>query len=328
MRFISTDIKINFIVAYVIGSFGILFSLLGVLHVAFTAIIPILVMFVFLAINIKFRSKHFVANEQLGDSFYYLGFLFTLTSLMTGLIGFWGAIDVETKLLGQFGVAISTTIIGLAGRIILSQFRRPTEELTQAAETQLAQNVREFKIQLDSSIDMYRQFTLDLKSENEKTFQDHTAQYTSYLKRSIEEFGKTNLEIINEVKKASDEFLNIKDSIKDFNAVTNNLTQNLSLMNKDIQSINSGIKTVVNIFDKNDNNSLANIKEGLETLSSTIKQKSENIENYQDKISKSLDVINTQRDDLDKEIDKSRDTIKKTYEAMAHMTKFLHDKLK
>ena len=83
MRFISTDIKINFIVAYIIGTLGILSSLFGVLHISFTAIIPILVMFIFLIINIKFKSKYFVANEQLGDSFYYLGFLFTLTSLMT-----------------------------------------------------------------------------------------------------------------------------------------------------------------------------------------------------------------------------------------------------
>ena len=70
----STDIKINFIVAYIIGTLGILSSLFGVLHISFTAIIPILVMFIFLIINIKFRSKHFIANEQLGDSFYYLGF--------------------------------------------------------------------------------------------------------------------------------------------------------------------------------------------------------------------------------------------------------------
>jgi methyl-accepting chemotaxis protein len=327
MRFISTDIKTNFFIAYVVGSLGIFLSIPDSISAAFTAIIPITVMFIFLIIT-KFRSKHFIATEQLGDSFYYLGFLFTLTSLMAGLLSFWGNVDVGNQLLGQFGVAISTTIIGLTGRIILSQFRRPTEELTQAAETQLAQNVREFKIQLDSSIDMYKQFTLELKNQNEKTFQDHTEQYTSYLKRSIEEFGKTNLEIIGEVKKASNEFLNIKDSLKNFNETTNNLTQNLSLMNKDIQSVSTGLKNVVTIFESSENNSVSNIKDGLAKLSLSIKDNSENINNYQIKISKSLGLINSQRDELEKEIDKSKDTVKKTYEAMAHMTKFLYDKLK
>ena len=76
MRFLSNDIKVNFIIAYIIGTLGILSGVLAVLPIIFTALIPILVMFIFLIINIRYKSKHFVANEQLGDSFYYLGFLF------------------------------------------------------------------------------------------------------------------------------------------------------------------------------------------------------------------------------------------------------------
>ena len=66
------------------------------------------------------KMNTFVRDEQMGDSFYYLGFLYTLTALAISLFSIEGDIN---DLLKNFGIAITTTLVGLIGRIILSQFR-------------------------------------------------------------------------------------------------------------------------------------------------------------------------------------------------------------
>ena len=326
MRFISSDVKINFIIAYAVGSIFILWNPLGTWNLIF----PVIAMLGYLLIGSK--GQLFVADEQKGDSFYYLGFLFTLTALMKGLIVIGIKPDQYSEkqlydFLGQFGVAISTTIVGLAGRIILGQFRLRTDELEQAAETDLAKNVREFKVQLDASMQMYRQFADDLRQANEKTFQEQTEQYTSYLKRSIEDFQNTNQKIIQEVQQSAEVFVNIKDSFTNFNQITQSLTSNLEKMNQDVDSIN---KTLKEMFTDNQGQPslIDNMGSGLNKVSDSLQKNSEDIERFQKGMSSSLSTMQQQREDLEKEIEKSKDTIKKTYEAMAYMTKFIVDKIK
>ena len=185
MRYISSDIKINLSIAYVLGSIFIFWNPLN----TWNWIFPVIIMLGYLLIGSK--GQLFVADEQKADSFYYLGFLFTLTALMKGLIVIGINPDQFSDdqlyiFLGQFGVAISTTIVGLAGRILLSQFRLRTDELEQAAETDLAKNVREFKVQLDTSMQMFRQFADDLRQTNKHIQEQTKTQQTQPNTNTIE----------------------------------------------------------------------------------------------------------------------------------------------
>ena len=56
------------------------------------------------------KMNTFVRDEQMGDSFYYLGFLYTLTALAVSLFGIEDDIN---ELLKNFGIAITTTLVGL-----------------------------------------------------------------------------------------------------------------------------------------------------------------------------------------------------------------------
>ena len=48
-----------------------------------------------------------------GDNFYYLGFIYTLASLSAALVELRTGIN-STAILGAFGVALITTIVGIA----------------------------------------------------------------------------------------------------------------------------------------------------------------------------------------------------------------------
>lgn len=51
--------------------------------------------------------------DRLGDNFYYLGFIYTLASLSAALVELRTGIN-STAILGAFGVALITTIVGIA----------------------------------------------------------------------------------------------------------------------------------------------------------------------------------------------------------------------
>ena len=87
---------------------------------------------VVLALTIYYMLNDEDAPEEEGDNVYYLGLLFTLISLMFALVELFGGPDAEAvrnaekirMLLGNFGIALSSTVVGIAGRIALQNWQR------------------------------------------------------------------------------------------------------------------------------------------------------------------------------------------------------------
>ncbi len=96
---------------------------------------------VVLALTIYYVLNDENAPEEEGDNVYYLGLLFTLISLMFSLVELFGAdTDVVRNagnlrgLLENFGIALSSTVVGIAGRIAVQNWQRTDS----AGETELA----------------------------------------------------------------------------------------------------------------------------------------------------------------------------------------------
>ena len=90
---------------------------------------------VVLALTIYYMLNDEDAPEEEGDNVYYLGLLFTLISLMFALVELFGAeTDVLRSaqkirtLLGNFGIALTSTIMGIAGRVAVQNWQRTESE--------------------------------------------------------------------------------------------------------------------------------------------------------------------------------------------------------
>ena len=114
----DSSVKYAFGLAYIIGAFVIFFG--PNFPGKYTSTIVLIALMMAYLLGVIFLNKKmntFVRDEQMGDSFYYLGFLYTLTALAVSLFGIEEDIN---ELLKNFGIAITTTLVGLIGRIILS----------------------------------------------------------------------------------------------------------------------------------------------------------------------------------------------------------------
>lgn len=101
--------------------------------------------------------------DQAADNSYYLGLLFTLTSLGVALFRFSSADNAADAILRNFGIAIATTIVGLGLRVFLSQFREDPDDLEYEAKTALAESVRSLRGELDRSLAEMQSFAVGAK---------------------------------------------------------------------------------------------------------------------------------------------------------------------
>ena len=90
-------------------------------------------------------------DDQSGDNLYYMGFLFTLTSLGVSLYQF-SASHAAEEIVQNFGIAIGSTIAGIGLRVIFNQMRRDPVEVEQRMRLELAEAARRVRRELDSSV--------------------------------------------------------------------------------------------------------------------------------------------------------------------------------
>ncbi len=126
--------------------------------------------------------------DQAADNTYYLGLLFTLTSLGLALFRFATSDLAAQSILRNFGIAIFTTIFGLMLRVFLSQFREDPEDLEFEAKEALTVTVREMRAELDRAVAQLQTFTEGTRQALDETMQDLRRQATDGLTESLGRF--------------------------------------------------------------------------------------------------------------------------------------------
>jgi hypothetical protein len=105
--------------------------------------------------------------DRLGDNFYYLGFIYTLASLSEALIELQSQTDVE-RLLGSFGIALITTIVGIAGRVMFAQMREEIDHVEAETRRQLQKSSDLLRQQLFTSLRDFEIFQHAVKQASDQ----------------------------------------------------------------------------------------------------------------------------------------------------------------
>ncbi|MFK4771347.1 methyl-accepting chemotaxis protein [Rhizobium sp. ZW T2_16] len=167
---IKTAIRTNgpiaiFVILTVMGSAIIWFGKLYDMDIVLVTAVPVILMLLYFALNMLPGIR--LHNEQAGDNLYYMGFVFTLTSLGISLYKFTGQASIE-DVVRNFGIAIISTIMGIALRIFFNQMRRDPVDIERAVRHELAEMTRRVRSELDSSameFSSYRRTSNQMLSE-------------------------------------------------------------------------------------------------------------------------------------------------------------------
>lgn len=102
--------------------------------------------------------------EVIGDNSYYLGFIFTLISLGTTLYQLTGTgdeVSILRDVIAGFGVALSSTIIGVFLRVFMMQLRTDTVARDRHARLEINDAIREFRSRLTDSVAQLKSFSTE-----------------------------------------------------------------------------------------------------------------------------------------------------------------------
>lgn len=120
-----------------------------------------------------------------GDNLYYLGFLYTLTSLAYSLYRF-SADEQDTAIIvTNFGIAIATTILGMALRILLARPVVDTlETIEEAARLELATTARNLRAEMSYIVATFRESL----EEDSKDVSRGVKVFTQQLEQGLKQF--------------------------------------------------------------------------------------------------------------------------------------------
>jgi hypothetical protein len=193
-----------FFAVVLIGCAYIVASKLHAFSALYVTLVPVAIMIAY-ALLLGLARIFRLRDDQSGDNLYYMGFLFTLTSLAVSLYQF-SADGAAEQIVQNFGVAIASTIAGIALRIFFNLMRRDPVEVEAAARLELADAARRVKRELESTVLEFGYFRRSTQQSLSDALDEMNATLTDSKHRLImqlNEFAETSSRPIEEASRRS-----------------------------------------------------------------------------------------------------------------------------
>ncbi len=160
------------------------------------------------------RRDRIVSDEKFADSCYYLGFIFTIASIIASLFDLQNIGSGLGDVAVRFGAAMISTCLGVIVRVILVSFRPSTNDVMQSAEDMVLSSFRRLSDEFSRSFDqlvVFRGETVDacrvavssVKEQIESMADLHRQQTETFFKEMTELNRDTILSLIQDVRTAS-----------------------------------------------------------------------------------------------------------------------------
>ena len=186
--------KISLLVAFTVGICGIVFLKWQSYPIYWTIGWPICAIIVYWLI--MWAANNNGLYEIIGDNCYYLGFVFTLTSLAVTLYLLHRISDVEAhgqlpvrEVISGFGVALSSTIVGIIIRVLMLRMAPDMAQQESEARVDFDLAVRDFRTHLSMSIGELKRYSVEtsqILAEQRDAVLEALAQDTDAYKRATE----------------------------------------------------------------------------------------------------------------------------------------------
>lgn len=285
--------------------------------------IPLTLMVAYIIIGVK-RHSDDISDEKFGDSCYYLGFLFTISSIILILFELSKAgLDFE-KISIRFGAAMVSTLLGMGARIYIVNFKKDIQEVTRTIEDSLIDAAIAFRVHLEILV------------EKINHFQEQVYKYSNEVETQInitkEEYSKNLSDIflkINEGNaKNTEQFAAVMKTVTDSiietaNKFEDQLTGSAKTLNSKIQEMNmpgdyfvkilqepvADLKDEINSITADISNLSETLKKGSGSIGDEVTSLTTDLRSWSGKISRAFEKMTKSFDDTSTLIDKINSTI-------------------
>lgn len=179
-------------------------------------------------------SKTGMPLSVIGDSYYYMGFIFTMFSLVISLLSLSHSDGVNiNSMVGSFGAALLTTIAGLLLRLATTSFSVQTKEKRKNLETEIERSLLAFSAQLETLTSEVSMSLTKVHSETQKVLIDSADGYRKVQAELAESF-KISME--NDQKQISDAMQDLSSKISSINVTSDIISKPIEMALSDLIS--------------------------------------------------------------------------------------------
>lgn len=280
----------------------------------FGVAIPLTLMAGYIGLGLFFRGDGIPA-EKFADSCYYLGFIFTIFSIILCLFDLPNIGDDLYSIAVRFGVAMISTVFGLAVRVGLVSFRHSVDDVVQNVEdtvfsvsNQLTDEfghaleaLQKFRGDVfDASQDTIRQVALQLKEFNEQ----HIAQMHAFYEENQKKQNEAMLSIISDIKVAA---AGLSSVVKRYETSSETSLERIEgsvegFVNKLIQNLDA-VTFPSDLFVKKLDASFQTLGTSAEEMNEAVRKISNNIYSSARSVEKTIAQLNMKSESLTEVID-------------------------
>lgn len=218
-----------------------------------TILVPVAFIFGYCGLAWK-TSLFYIREDQIGDNAYYLGFLYTLSSLSYALWRFSEGDNTPEDIIGSFGVALWSTIVGISLRVTFAQMRQDPHDIEKDARARIAETASVLTSELHQASVSFNTYTRNLQQSVEEAFVKTGTAVNEGLMQSIEKFTASAESMGQQIETAFGEFSSHTKKLNEASAKTvqalealNNRIEKIeapdNLINQKIEAVFSNVET-------------------------------------------------------------------------------------
>jgi hypothetical protein len=176
--------------------------------------IPVALMLVYSGIALM-TKRYRIREDRVGDNVYYLGFLFTLVSLGYALHVYSPDGAGASEIITNFGIALATTIVGLALRVFFNQMREDPVEYEREARLSLAEASSALRAQLFNISTDVASFKRAMLQSTEEGMTEVANSVRTSMDANVKRFAEAAEDVVGKIQTAFEAFSDHSQKLND-----------------------------------------------------------------------------------------------------------------
>jgi hypothetical protein len=304
-----------------------------------TVAVPVSLIFIYCGLAWRV-SLFYIREDMIGDNAYYLGFLYTLSSLAYALWRFQiNQGGDPADIIGSFGVALWSTIVGIALRVFFSQLRQDPHDIEKEARVKIAQTASLLSSDLYQASVTFNNYTRGLQQSVDEEFmkaKEVSERTITALEEVNNKIGKVEAPdslinrkidgIFSDLENATKRLNNLADgqtkSVESLVASSGTLVENINTLNTQVSGMQNS-SAVIGAGAEN----IQKVGSLINTLQEDLSRLSQSFKDLHAKNAETVAGIARHAQELEGNLSKSRQYTEETHESLVSMTKTLAEKL-
>ncbi len=292
-------------------------------------VVPIAIMVLYIVVGLYRRDKSELSEEKFADSCYYLGFIFTISSIIVSLFDLPIIGDRLGDVAVRFGAAMTSTVLGLVVRVYLVNFKKDVHDINESVEDDLLDAANTLRTYLEMATEKMHEFN-GIVDEASKTamsrvhmsLEETAAYYSKRFSGLFSQIASSNKKAAEDsvahLQRVSDQLdSTVTGYVESLNSSMDRFEGKLTEFAANLHQRLSGITFPEDYFAQSLTEPMAQLKLSVGSISGEVEEVVRGMRNGSGRVTRALEKVSTSAEGVSESIGQVKTVVVGQNEALA-----------